>query len=177
MQKRSEEGRFSQKILSHQRVGVFVDVQNMFYSARYLYQAKVNFASLLEDISKNRELVRALAYIVQSPDIDQSGFITALKGMGYEIKSKELRKRADGSAKGDWDMGLAIDAISMQSRLDVICIVSGDGDFVDLVNMLRANGVKVEVYSFPGSTSDLIIEAATEYYPLAERHLIRSERG
>jgi len=156
---------------------VFVDVQNMFYSARYLYQAKVNFATLLEDITKGRELIRALAYVVQSPDIDQTGFLTALKGIGYEIRSKELRKRADGSAKGDWDMGLAIDAISMQERLDVICIVSGDGDFVDLVNMLRANGVKVEVYSFPGSTSDLIIEAATEYSPLSERHLIRSERG
>lgn len=175
MQRKNEggDGRLAPRILKDQRIGVFVDVQNLFYSARFLHSAKVNFATLLDDITKDRQLVRALAYVIQSPDVDQTGFLTALKGLGYELRAKELRKRADGSAKGDWDMGLAIDAVSMMSRLDVVCIISGDGDFVDLVNMLRAHGVKVEVYSFPGSTSDLIIEAATEYYPLGEKHLIR----
>jgi len=160
-------------VLENQRVGVFVDVQNMFYSAKYLYQAKLNFASLLEYIVRGRQLVRAVAYIVQSPDHDQSGFIAALKNIGYEVKSKELRQRADGSAKGDWDMGLAIDAISIGPRLDVVALVSGDGDFSDLMNMLKASGLKAEAYSFPGSTSDLLIEAASEYHPIEERFLIK----
>lgn len=172
MQKR-ESADFRPAILIEQRIGVFVDVQNMFYSAKCLHQAKLNFATLLEDITRKRKLIRALTYIIQTPENDQSGFIAALKNIGYEIRSKELKQRADGSSKGDWDMGIAIDAVAMASRLDVICLVSGDGDFVDLVNMLKSQGLKVEVYSFPGSTADSLIEAATEYTAIGEKHLIR----
>jgi len=156
----------------HQRVGIFVDVQNMFYSAKHQYNAKLNFARLLEVATRGRQLIRALAYVVQTPDIDQSNFITMLKENGYEIKSKELRIRPDGSAKGDWDMGIAIDTISLAERLDTIVLVSGDGDFVDLVECLKARGVRVEVYAFPYSTSEELIKAADEFYEIGPDLLI-----
>lgn len=153
-------------LLQNQRVGIFVDVQNLFYSAKHLYHSKVDFSRLMDVCLNNRVLVRALAYIVQTPDIDQSGFLNILDSIGFEIKSKALRLRADGTAKGDWDMGLAIDTISMAERLDVIVLVSGDGDFVDLVNMLKSRGVIVEVVSFPSTTAEDLKSAATTYHAL-----------
>lgn len=149
-----------------QRVGIFVDVQNMFYAAKHLYNSKLNFARLLDYVSRDRPLVRAIAYVVQTPEIDQSNFLTMLRSNGYEIRSKDLKQRPDGSAKGDWDMGLALDALAMSERLDVVAIVSGDGDFVDLVNFLKARGVRVEVYSFPYSTSEDLRYVATEYFQM-----------
>lgn len=153
-------------VVNHQRVGVFVDVQNMFYAAKHLYNSKLNFSRLREYIARGRPLVRSIAYVVQTPEIDQSNFLTMLRSNSYEIRSKELRQRPDGSSKGDWDMGLALDALSMCDRLDVVAIVSGDGDFVELVNFLKARGVRVEVYSFPYSTSEELRHAATEYYQM-----------
>lgn len=150
----------------HQRLGVFVDVQNMFYSAKALYQRKMDFEALLKKIVGGRELVRAVTYIVQSREVDQSGFINFLHQIGYEVKSKELKVRPDGSAKGDWDMGIAIDSISMAERVDVVALVSGDGDFCDLVRHLKARGVRCEVYAFPGSTAEELRFTATEYIPL-----------
>ena len=110
--------------------------------------------------------MRSIAYVVQTPEIDQSNFLTMLRSNAYEIRSKELKQRPDGSSKGDWDMGLALDALAMCERLDVVAIVSGDGDFVELVNFLKARGVRVEVYSFPYSTSEELRHAATEYYQM-----------
>ena len=149
-----------------QRVGIFIDVQNMFYAAKHLYGSKLNFTRLLDYVSRGRPLTRAISYIIKTPEIDQSNFITMLRSNGYEIRVKDLKMRPDGSAKGDWDMGLALDALAMADRLDVIAIVSGDGDFVDLVNFLKARGVRVEVYSFPYSTADELRHAATEYYQM-----------
>ena len=149
-----------------QRVGIFIDVQNMFYAAKHLYGSKLNFTRLLDYVSRGRPLTRAISYIIKTPEIDQSNFITMLRSNGYEIRVKELKQRPDGSAKGDWDMGLALDALAMSDRLDVIAIVSGDGDFVDLVNLLKARGVRVEVYSFPYSTAEELRHAATEFYQM-----------
>ncbi len=156
----------------HQRVGVFVDVQNMYYSARYQYHGKVNFEMLIDKIIRGRKMIRAIAYLVQSDEIDQSRFEQILADSGYEVKNKQLRTRPDGSAKADWDMGIAIDAIAIGEKVDVVCLVSGDGDFVDLVEMLKGNGVKVEVYSFPSSTAEELKEAATEYYPMDDDYLL-----
>ncbi len=149
-----------------QRVAIFVDVQNMFYAAKHLYGSKLNFGRLLDYIARGRPLVRAIAYVVQTPEIDQSNFLTMLRSNGYEIRSKDLKHRPDGSCKGDWDMGLALDALSMSERLDVIAIVSGDGDFSDLVNFLKARGARVEVYSFPHSTAEELRQSATEYFQM-----------
>jgi hypothetical protein len=131
----------------YQRVGVFVDVQNMFYAAKHLYNSKLNFARLLDYISRDRPLVRAIAYVVQTPEIDQSNFLAMLRSNSYEIRSKDLKQRpmVRPRATGTWvGFGCAGDG----DRLDVVAIVSGDGDFVDLVNFLKARGVRVEVYSF-----------------------------
>ena len=160
-----------------QRVGVFVDVQNLFYSARALYKGKMNFKKLLESIVNGRKLARAIAYIVKKSEIDQSGFVDALTRLGYEIKSKELRVRLDGTAKGDWDMGIAIDALAMASKLDVVILVSGDGDFVPLVEMLKAQGCKVEVVSFEKSTAVELINAATEYTAIEKSWLLKEKGG
>jgi uncharacterized LabA/DUF88 family protein len=150
----------------HQRLAVFVDVQNIFYSARAVYQRKVNFEQLLRKIVGGRELVRAVAYIVQSPDVDQTSFINLLHSVGFEVKGKQLKKRPDGTAKGDWDMGIAIDSISLADRVDVIALVSGDGDFCDLIRHLKASGVRCEVYAFASSTAEELKYTATEFIPL-----------
>ncbi len=159
-------------INEHQRVAVFVDVQNMYYSAKYQFNGKVNFDKLLDETCKGRELTRALAYLVQTEDIDQSKFQDFLYSLGYEVKNKQLRTRPDGSAKGDWDMGIAIDAIAIGQKVDTVCLVSGDGDFVDLVEMLKGNGIRVEVYSFPSSTAEELIDSASEYYAMADEYLL-----
>ncbi len=160
------------EINKHQRVGVFVDVQNMYYSARYQYNSKVNFQKLIEKAIRGRKMIRAIAYLVQSEEIDQSRFEEILDESGYEVKNKQLRTRPDGSAKADWDMGIAIDAIVIGEKVDVVCLVSGDGDFVDMVEMLKGNGVKVEVFSFPSSTAEELKIASTEYFPMAEDYLL-----
>jgi uncharacterized LabA/DUF88 family protein len=147
----------------------------MFYAAKHLYNSKLNFARLLDYISRDRPLVRAIAYVVQTPEIDQSNFLAMLRSNSYEIRSKDLKQRPDGSAKGDWDMGLALDALAMADRLDVVAIVSGDGDFVDLVNFLKARGVRVEVYSFPYSTAEELRHTATEYYQMGTEMVINPQ--
>src|SRR6476661_6021531 len=91
-------------VAPHQRVGIFVDVQNMFYAAKHLYNSKLNFSRLLDTIAHERPLARAIAYVVQTPEIDQSNFLAMLRSNGYEIRAKDLKQRPDGSAKGDWDM-------------------------------------------------------------------------
>jgi len=162
-----------EEVYFEQRTGIFVDVQNMFYSAKYKYRAKIDYAKLLVQVAQGRKVVRALAYIVTTPEIDQSGFIKLLEELGIEVKWKELKLRPDGTAKGDWDMAIAIDSISMCDKLDVVALVSGDGDFTALVEMLKAKGVRVEVYSFPANTSEELKCAATVFIPLDERVLFQ----
>ncbi len=165
------------RISKFQRVGVFVDVQNMFYSAKHLWSAKLNFAKLMEKAVRGRQLIRAICYVIENPDIDQAPFLEMLKGNGYEIKSKSLRSRSDGSAKGDWDMGLAIDAVAISEKIDVAVLVSGDGDFSDLVYYLKSRGVLVEVISFLGSTNEDLIHAVDFYFPIDDELLIPLKPG
>jgi uncharacterized LabA/DUF88 family protein len=152
--------------LEEQRLAILIDVQNMFYSALSIYKKKLNFETLLPLIVRGRRLTRSIAYVVQTPEVDQTKFLDFLVGLGVDIKSKKLKVRPDGSAKGDWDMGLAIDAINLAQKVDVIALVTGDGDFVALVEKLKAMGVRVEVYSFPGSTADELRQAADYYHAL-----------
>jgi len=159
-----------------QRVGIFVDVQNLFYSARNIYDSKINFERLREFITARRRLVRAIAYLVQREGVDQTGFIEALRRFGYETRVKLLKERADGSAKGDWDMGIALDTIAISDRLDTVVIVSGDGDFVPLVEVLKTRGVRVEVVAFERSTAGELREAADLYIPIGEDLLIKGAR-
>ena len=161
------------ELYSGQRIGVFVDVQNLFYSAKTLHNAKIDFKKLLDKAVGPRILTRAVAYIVQKAGINQTAFIEALRRSGFEVKSKDLKIRADGTAKGDWDMGIAIDGIAIARKLDTIVLVSGDGDFVPLVEMLKAEGCRVEVISFRRSTASELIHAANLYTEIDEKLLMK----
>ena len=155
-----------------QGVGVFVDVQNMFYAAKDRYNARLDYIKLLDMIVGDRAVVIAIAYVVQMPEVDQTAFISFLEHNGYHVKIKELRMRLDGSAKGDWDMGIAIDIISMLDDLDVIILASGDGDFCALVEMVKKNGCRVEVVAFPHNTSIDLQQKADEFFPIGGDMLI-----
>jgi len=147
-----------------QRVGVFVDVQNMYYSAKNLYDAKVNFAKLLDEATGQRQLVRAIAYVVKGPQSEEDNFFTALEKIGFEVKTRALQVFLGGTKKGDWDVGLAIDTVRSAEGLDVIILVTGDGDFVPLIEYLRlGKGKQVEVAAFSRTASARIKEAADTF--------------
>ena len=151
-----------------QRVGVFIDTQNLYHSARNLYKARVNFGAVLKDAVSGRKLVRAVAYVITTEAGDEKSFFEALTKLGIETKTKDLQVFHSGTKKGDWDVGLTVDAIKMSLRLDSVIIVSGDGDFVPLVEYLQTSGVQVEVVSFGKSTSSRLREAADDFVDLSE---------
>jgi len=151
-----------------QRVGVFIDTQNVYHSARNLYKARVNFGAVLKDAVSGRALVRAVAYVITTEAGDEKNFFEALEKLGIETKTKDLQIFAGGSKKADWDVGLAVDAIKMSPRLDSVVIISGDGDFVPLVEYLQSIGVQVEVVSFGKSTSGKLREAADDFVDLSD---------
>jgi len=149
------------------RVGLFVDVQNMYYAARQL-GARLDFGALIETVSRERQVVRAVAYVVRNRDIDQTGFLAMLQQRGYEVRRKELKVRADGSSKADWDLEIALDVLSLESSLDVVVLATGDGDFVPLVQEVRRRGASVEVYSFARSTARELVEAADRHVEIRD---------
>ena len=151
-----------------QRVGVFIDTQNLYHSARNLYKARVNFGAVLKDAVAGRKLVLAVAYVIATEAGDEKNFFEALQKLGIETKTKDLQIFAGGTKKADWDVGLAVDAIKMSSRLDSVVIVSGDGDFIPLVYYLQTIGLQVEVVSFGQSTSGKLREAVDDFVDLSE---------
>src|SRR3989338_3359817 len=151
-----------------QRVGVFIDTQNLYHSARNLYKARVNFGAVVKDAVADRQLVRAVAYVITTEAGDEKNFFEALQKIGIETKTKDLQVFAGGAKKADWDVGLAVDAIKMSPKLDSVVIVSGDGDFVPLVEYLQSIGVQVEVISFCQSTSGKLREACDDFVDLSE---------
>ena len=155
-----------------ERVGVFIDVQNVWYGARQL-KGKLDFDALLQAAVLDRRLIQATAYVVESKEIDQSGFIARLDQRGIDVKRKTLRVRADGSTKGDWDMEMALDMLDAAPRLHVVVLVSGDGDFTSLARRIKAIGPKVEVISFPRNTAKSLIEASDKFQPLDRKYMIR----
>lgn len=169
-------------IIKHQdqRVAVFIDTQNIYHSAKNLYKSYVNFSNILRDAVADRRLVRAIAYVITSEAGDEQAFFEALNKIGIETKTKDLQVFAGGAKKGDWDVGLAIDAITIAPRLDAVVIVSGDGDYVPLVEYLQKHsGIQVEVVSFGKSTSMKLKEVADEFVDLSEnpgRYLLRGGR-
>lgn len=153
-------------IIKHkeQRVGVFIDTQNLYHSAKHLFGKKVNFGALLDDAVAGRKLIRAIAYVITSDAGEEVAFFDALAKRGIETKDKELQTFAGGAKKGDWDVGLAVDAITMAPKLDAVIIISGDGDFVPLVEYLQIHsGIQVEVVSFARSSSAKLIESANDF--------------
>lgn len=151
-----------------QRVAVFVDVQNMYYSAKNLFKAKVDFGKLLKDAVGERKLVRAFAYVIQADVGAEQDFFEALEKRGYEVKKKELQTFQGGGKKGDWDVGLCMDAVRMMSKMDVMILVSGDGDYQDLLDYARSQGVRTEVIAFEKTTSHKLLEEADDFTDMAE---------
>ena len=151
-----------------QRVGVFIDTQNLYHSARNLYKARVNFGAVLKDAVMGRKLVRAVAYVITTEAGDEKNFFEALSKLGIETKTKDLQIFAGGVKKGDWDVGITVDAITIAPKLDAVILVSGDGDFVPLVEYLIVHsGIQVEVVSFGKSTSGKLREVAADFVDLS----------
>jgi len=149
-----------------QRVGVFIDAQNMYHSAKNLYHRKVNFAAIMREALAGRKLVRAIAYVITSDSGEEKNFFDALIKNGIETKTKDLQTFYGGAKKADWDVGLAVDAIKMAPRLDAIVIISGDGDFVPLVEYLKTM-TQVEAMSFGKSTSSKLIESVDDFIDMS----------
>jgi uncharacterized LabA/DUF88 family protein len=151
-----------------QRVGVFIDVQNLYYSARNIYGARVNFNEILKAAVAGRKLIRAIAYVVQADMPEEHTFFEALEKAGFEVKKKELQTFAGGHQKGDWDMGIAMDIIKQMSKLDVVVLASGDGDFVPLLEYLQMTGQLTETVAFGKSCSGKIKELTDHFIDLDE---------
>ena len=150
-----------------QRVGVFIDTQNLYHSARNLYKTRVNFGAVLKEAVAGRKLVRAVAYVITTEAGDEKNFFEALGKLGIETKTKDLQIFSSGTKKADWDVGLTVDAVKMSPRLDSVVIVSGDGDYIPLVEYLQTIGVQVEVVSFGKSTSGKLREAVDDFVDLS----------
>ena len=172
-------------IIKHpeQRVGVFIDTQNLYHSAKNIYHARVNFGNVLKDSVAGRRLIRARAYAVTTESGEEKGFFDALAKIGVEMRTKDLQIFAGGAKKADWDVGLAVDAITASPKLDTVILLTGDGDFVPLVAYLQTHGgCQVEVVSFGRSSSAKLKEAADDFLDLDQdprRYLInyRPPRG
>jgi uncharacterized LabA/DUF88 family protein len=165
----------------NQRVGVFIDTQNLYHCAKNLYGAKVNFGNVLKDGLAGRSLIRAIAYVITTESGDEHNFFEALTKVGIETKTKNLQIFSGGAKKADWDVGLAVDAIKLAPKLDTVILISGDGDFVPLVEYLRTNeGCQVEAMSFGKSTSAKLIESVDDFIDLdldLSKYLINYRRG
>ncbi len=150
-----------------QRVGIFIDTQNLYHSAKNLYKSKVNFGQIVKDVMGGRSLIRAVAYVITTESGDETNFFTALSKVGIETKTKNLQIFSSGAKKADWDVGMAVDAIKLAPKLDTVVLVTGDGDFIPLVEYLQTNeGCQVEVVSFGKSTSSRLTEVADDFLDL-----------
>lgn len=151
-----------------QRVGVFIDTQNLYHSAKNLYRARVNFGAVLKESVAGRTLIHAAAYVVTTESGDEKAFFEALTKIGIETKTKDLQVFYGGAKKADWDVGMAIDAVKFAPKLDAIVLATGDGDHVPLVEYLQSLGVQVEVIAFGKSASGRLKEAADDFIDMGE---------
>ena len=148
----------------NQRVGVFVDVANMYHSAKNLHKANVSFSRVLEKATAGRQLIRAIAYVIKSDTKEEQAFFEAISKQGFELNVKDLQIFAGGAKKADQDVNITVDAIKLADRLDVIVLVSGDGDFIPMVSYLQENrGCLVEVMAFKKTTSSKLIEQVDDF--------------
>lgn len=157
-------------IIKHkeQRVAVLMDIQNMYHSAKNLYGSRVNFGEVLKSAVAGRKLIRAVAYVVRTETPEEKSFFEALTNLGIETKVKDLQVFPGGMKKGDWDVGMAVDAIKLAPQLDALVLVTGDGDFIPLVEYLKNQGRQVELMAFSKSGSSKLIEAVDDFIDLSE---------
>ncbi|MCW8090855.1 NYN domain-containing protein [Alteromonas sp. ASW11-130] len=155
------------------RVAVFVDVQNIYYTTRQAYKQNFNYNKFWRLISSQYEIVKAFAYAVDRGDKKQQEFQNILRAIGFEVKLKPFIQRADGSAKGDWDVGITIDVMDYSDDVDKVVLVSGDGDFDILVERLKSGkGVEVDVYGVPALTATSLVNAASQYIEIDNNLLL-----
>jgi uncharacterized LabA/DUF88 family protein len=152
-----------------QRVGILVDASNMYHSARNLFDRRVNYKEVLQAAVADRKLIRAIAYVVKTEGEEETPFFEALSQFGFEVNMKSLQIFAGGMKKADWDVGIAVDAIKLAEKLDVIILVTGDGDYLPLVEYLQnTKGCLVEIMAFRKSASSKLIEAADDFTDMSE---------
>jgi uncharacterized LabA/DUF88 family protein len=152
-----------------QRVGVLVDVSNMYHSAKNLYNKRVSFKEILKDAVAGRKLIRAIAYVIKTENEEEMPFFEALSQLGFEVKMKDLQIFAGGAKKGDWDVGIAVDAIKLAEKLDVVILVTGDGDHLPLLSFLQnTKACLVEIMAFRQTASSKLIEESDDFINLSD---------
>jgi len=151
-----------------QRVGIFIDTQNLYHSAKNLYKAKVDFGNVVKEALAGRVLIRAVAYVASTESGEEQAFFEALNKLQIETKTKDLQIFAGGAKKADWDVGIAIDAIKLSTKLDVVVFATGDGDFIPAVEYLKTQGCQVEVIAFGRSSSSKLREAVDDFIDMCE---------
>lgn len=157
-----------------QRVGILVDVSNMYHSAKNLYNKRVDFKEVLKEAVAGRKLIRATAYVIKTEKEEELSFFEALNKQGFEVKMKDLQIFAGGAKKADWDVGIVVDAIKLGIKLDVIVLVTGDGDYLPLVSYLQNTlGCLVEVMAFRKTASGKLIEESDDFTDLSDRRFLR----
>ena len=166
-------------IIKHkaQRIAILIDVQNLYHSAKNLFNARVNFKEVLKTAVAGRNLIRAIAYVIRTESGDEKTFLEALTQIGIETRLKDLQVFPGGVKKADWDVGMAMDAVKLGNRIDAIVLMSGDGDFIPLINYLHeVYGLQVEVAAFGRSSSQRLKEEADEFFDIGsepKKYLMR----
>lgn len=152
-----------------QRVGVLVDVSNMYHSAKNLYNKRVNFKEILKEAIAGRKLIRAIAYVIKTETEEETSFFEALSQQGFAVNMKDLQIFAGGAKKADWDVGITVDAIKLSDKLDVIILVTGDGDYLPLLNYLQnTKGCLVEIMAFRQTASSKLVEESDDFTDLSQ---------
>ncbi len=151
-----------------QRVAILIDTQNLYHSAKSLYKSKVNFGNVVKTALGNRKLIRAVSYVVNTEGGEETAFFEALEKVGIEIKTKDLQIFYGGAKKADWDVGMAVDAIKLAHKVDAIVLVTGDGDFIPLVEYVKSQGCQVEAITFGRSASGKLKETVDDFTDMDE---------
>ena len=149
-----------------QRVLVLFDVQNLYYSAKHIYNSKVDFKAILQKAVSGRKLIRAIAYAITTENKEETVFHEALENIGIEVKAKDIQIFHGGAKKGDWDIGIAMDAVRIAPKVDTVVLVSGDGDFKDLLSYLKSHGCRTEVIAFSSTASKFIKDEADDFFDM-----------
>ncbi|WP_110946561.1 LabA-like NYN domain-containing protein [Pseudomonas bohemica] len=157
------------------RIAVFADVQNLYYTVRQAHGCHFNYAALWADISRRGQIVEAYAYAIDRGDSKQQQFQQILRNFGFTVKLKPYIQRSDGSAKGDWDVGITIDIMDVAPHVDEVVLASGDGDFdLLLERIISKHAVEAVAYGVPGLTANSLIRAASRYVPIEGGLLLKN---
>ncbi len=156
-----------------ERVAIFVDVQNIYYTVKSAYGCHFDYSVFWGRVTSDRKLTNAYAYAIDKGDSQQIEFQRILKTLGFQVKLKPYIARRDGSTKGDWDVGITIDILESAREVDTVVLASGDGDFAILLAKVQQDyGVKTEVYGVPTLTANALVQAAQNFIPI-EGHLLK----